>query len=106
MICRIFTIAPGARKMFKKFIDVPSEDLPENEHFCSHALQVTETISLAVSSLDDIEGLIGVLKDLGAAHSSHGLNDEYFDVSLYFHDTCNMQRPKDQCAHVYSITSK
>ena len=68
--------------MFKKFIDVPFEELPENEHFRGHALQVTETISLAVSTLDDMETLIGVLKDLGAAHSTHGLNDEYFDVSL------------------------
>lgn len=81
-LLRIFTIAPASQKMFKKFIDVPFEDLPENEHFRAHALQVTETISLAVSSLDDIEGLIEVLKGLGAAHSSHGLNDTYFDVSL------------------------
>lgn len=67
--------------MFKKFQTVPFKDLPENEHFRGHALQVTESIALAVSSLDDMEGLICVLKDLGAAHSTHGLNDTYFDVS-------------------------
>lgn len=46
---------------------------------------------MAVSSLDDIEGLIDVLKDLGAAHSSHGLNDTYFDVSLIYSETSSFQ---------------
>lgn len=77
---KIFKIAPSTQQMFRKFHDVPFEELPENEHFRHHALQVTETIALGVSSLDDMEGLICVLKELGAAHSSHGLNDEYFDV--------------------------
>lgn len=67
--------------MFKKFCDVPFEELPDNEHFCSHGLHVTESISLAVSAINDVEFLESVLKDLGAAHSTHGLNDSYFDVS-------------------------
>lgn len=78
---RIFTIAPKTQNMFKKFDTIPFQELPENEHFRGHALQVTETIALAVSSLADMDELICVLKDLGAAHSTHGLNDSYFDVS-------------------------
>ena len=67
--------------MFKSFNDVPFEELPSNEDFCAHALHVTETISLAVSSLDDMDSLVDVLKDLGGSHSSHGLQDAHFDVS-------------------------
>lgn len=78
--CRIFTICPAAQEMFAKFRTVPFKDLPENENFRSHALQVTEAIALGVSSLNDIESLSVILKDLGAAHSSHGLKDEHFDV--------------------------
>lgn len=67
--------------MFKSFCDVPFEQLPENEDFRAHGLQVTEAISLAVSTLDDLETLELILKDLGAAHVNYGLDDSYFDVS-------------------------
>ncbi len=67
--------------MFKSFADVPFDDLPEIEEFRAHALQVTETISVAVSSLDDLETLAMVLKDLGQAHTPQGLQDVHFDVS-------------------------
>ena len=81
---------PPAQQLFKSFRDLPFEQLPENEDFRSHALQVTETISLAVSSLDDIEGLLLVLKDLGGAHSSYGLQDAHFDVSHFVSRWCVM----------------
>ena len=68
--------------MFKSFADAPFDELPEIEEFRSHALQVTETISVAISSLDDLETLALVLKDLGQAHSPQGLQDAHFDVSF------------------------
>lgn len=68
--------------MFKSFAEVPFDQLPENDDFRAHALQVTETISLAVSTLEDLETLEMVLKDLGAAHGQQGLQDAHFDVSL------------------------
>lgn len=68
--------------MFKSFKDVPFEDLPDNEDFRAHGLRVTESISLAVATLDDQETLTLMLKDLGAAHHGIGLNQSYFDVSL------------------------
>ena len=71
--------------MFKKFEDLPFDQLPENEDFRAHALQVTESISLAVSAMDDVDGLVMVLKDLGAAHSTQGLQDAHFDVSSAMH---------------------
>ena len=68
--------------MFKTFKDVAFTDLPENEDFRAHGLRVTEAISLAVATLDDMETLLMMLKDLGAAHHTVGLDQSYFDVSL------------------------
>lgn len=67
--------------MFKKFCDKPYEELPEDEHMQSHALQVMETVALAVSSLNDMEELLVVLRELGGAHGSQGLQQAHFDVS-------------------------
>ena len=66
--------------MFPNFRDVPMEQLEEDESFRAHALQVTEAVSLAVSALDDVPSLALVLKDLGAAHSAHGIQAPHFNV--------------------------
>lgn len=81
MDCRIFEIAPHAQKLFKNFSEVTMEEIEENEHFRHHALQVTESVSLAVATLDDMDDLVGILKSLGAAHSPHGLQNAHYDVS-------------------------
>ena len=57
------------------------KEIEENEHFRAHALQVTESVSLAVTTLDDMDELVGILKQLGAAHSPHGLQNAHYDVS-------------------------
>ena len=67
--------------MFKKFSDVPQQDVEENEHFRSHALQVTESLSLAVATLEDMDSVVMLLKDLGGAHTSHNLQTSHFEVS-------------------------
>lgn len=67
--------------MFKNFKEVTIEEVEENEHFRAHALQVTESVSLAVATLDDMDDLVGILKQLGAAHSPHGLQNAHYDVS-------------------------
>ena len=43
-----------------------------------------EAISLAISCLDDIEGLTEILISLGQSHGNKGLVDGHFDVSEYF----------------------
>ena len=68
--------------MFKNFSEVSAEEMVENEHFRGHALQVTEAVSLAVSTLDDMDALVLILKDLGSVHSSHSLQNKHFEVSL------------------------
>lgn len=40
-----------------------------------------EAIAMVVWSLDDLDGLVIVLKDLGAAHCNQSLQEEHFDVS-------------------------
>ena len=67
--------------LFPKFRDIPSDMLKDNEDFRAHALNVTETVDLAVSSLDDLPSLYDVLKDLGCVHWVHGIQDPHFDVS-------------------------
>lgn len=79
--CRIFEIAPQAQKLFKNFAETSMEEIEENEQFRAHALQVTESVSLAVSTLDEMDELVGILKQLGAAHSPHGLQNAHYDVS-------------------------
>ena len=79
--CSIFTLCPPAQKMFKKMQNVPFNELENDENFRSHSLQVMETIALAVSILDDIDGLVGILQDLGMSHGPQGLQDAHFDVS-------------------------
>lgn len=78
---RIFEVCPPVLKMFKKFSDVPYEELSENENLQSHALQVMETVSLAVSLLEDTEELVSALKQIGGSHGSHDLQQAHFDVS-------------------------
>lgn len=80
---RIFELCPPALKMFKKFADVPFDQLPEDEYFQSHAVQVMETVALAVSSLDDTEELAVVLRELGGSHGPHNLQKAHFDVNNY-----------------------
>ena len=77
---RIFEICPHAIALFP-FKDVAKEDWGENEAFRAHGLQVTEAVELAVSSLDDLDGLYCILKDLGSVHCKYGILDEHFAVS-------------------------
>lgn len=76
----IFTICPPAQQMFTKMKDVTFNELEEDEVFRSHSLQVMETISIAISSLDDVKELTSVLQDLGTAHGPQGLKDAHFDL--------------------------
>ena len=39
-----------------------------------------EAIGLALSFLDDVDTLVGVLEDLGAMHVVHGIQDAHFEV--------------------------
>lgn len=80
---RLFKIAPGAVKLFPKFADVELEDLEKDESYRSHALSVMQAVQLAVSSIDDLDGLFSTLKDLGTVHTGLGIQDIHFLVSLH-----------------------
>ena len=83
-MCRIFEIAPGAVQSFPKFRDLPKDEMYSSEPLRAHALNVTEAVDMAVSSLDDIPGLLSVLKDLGSVHCPYGIQDAHFDVSYLY----------------------
>ena len=69
--------------MFRKFSDIPLDQLPQDENLQSHAVQVMETVGLAVSYLNkNTEELIEVLRELGGSHGPHNLQKAHFDVSF------------------------
>ncbi len=52
----------------------------ESEKFKAHALQVLTTVSLAVSSLGDLPGLVPKLRALGLKHAGYGIEQAHYDV--------------------------
>ena len=90
ILSRIFEISPQTQKMFDKFSNASKEEITENEHFRSHALQVTESLSLAVSTLDDMDSLVLILKDLGSLHSTHNLQNAHFEVRCVTKFVCSL----------------
>lgn len=72
-------------QLFPKFQDIPQEELKDSEPFRAHALNVTEAVDLAVSTLCDLPSLYLILKDLGSVHCGQGLQDPHFDVSYIDH---------------------
>ena len=71
-------------QLFPKFRDLPKDEMYSSEPFRAHALNVTEAVDMAVSSLEDIPGLVSVLKDLGSVHCPFGIQDAHFDVSYLY----------------------
>ena len=81
-------MCPHVLKMFTKFNEIPHDQLPKNEHLQSHALQVMETVSLAVSLLDDYDELVSALRQVGGSHGTLDLKQAQFDVSSIAHFNC------------------
>ena len=62
---RLFEIAPETRSMFKPDIDAQAEKL-------------MQTLGLAISSLNDMPTLLGMLKSLGRQHVAYGVKEEHY----------------------------
>lgn len=67
--------------LFPKFANVPVEKLKYDENYRSHATSVMQAVQLAVSSIDDLDGLFSTLRDLGTVHTGLGIQDIHFLVS-------------------------
>lgn len=78
MFERLFQIAPLAVMLFPKFANVPVEKLKYDENYRSHATSVMQAVQLAVSSIDDLDGLFSTLRDLGTVHTGLGIQDIHF----------------------------
>ena len=46
-------------------------------------MSVMQAVQLAVSSVDDLDGLFSTLRDLGTVHTGLGIQDIHFLVSCY-----------------------
>ncbi len=64
---RLFELAPQVRPLFK-------EDLHEQ------GIKLIEMLSYAVSSLDDLEGLVPALEDLARRHLRYGVRAEHYGL--------------------------
>lgn len=80
-IYRLFEISPTLYQLFP-FKD---EEISENNTgLAKHALQVMETIDVAIKMLSngELEKLKETLEDLGAAHSFRSVKSEHFQVIM------------------------
>ena len=59
---------------------MPVEEREENKLYREHAFRVVEAVGLAISFLNDLDSLEGVLEDLGSVHAIHGVQDPHFEV--------------------------
>jgi len=64
---RLFEIAPGLRPMF-----------PTN--LAEQKRKLMATISAAVGGLSDLEGLVPLVKALGARHANYGVTAAHYDI--------------------------
>ena len=81
----ILEIAPAAIALFPKFKDVPASQREQDENYRKHSYTVVDAIGLAVSFLDDLDTLEGVLCDLGSTHAKYGIQNEHFEVLINQH---------------------
>ncbi|KAL5463710.1 hypothetical protein EMCRGX_G032635 [Ephydatia muelleri] len=78
MFERLFAIAPQAVELFPKFANVPIDKLKYDDSYRGHAMSVMQAVQLAVSSVDDLDGLFSTLRDLGTVHTGLGIQDIHF----------------------------
>lgn len=72
--CRLFNVAPHLQELFPF-----SSDLT-NPMFTTHALNVMNTLDLAVQHLDKLDILIPKLRELGQMHAAFELTEVEFQV--------------------------
>lgn len=65
---RLFEIAPEVKTLFA-YSDMQTQ-----------RRKLMQTISVAVNSLRDIEGIVPAIKQLGARHIAYGVTNEMYDV--------------------------
>ena len=74
---QIFTLAPEALDMFK-FKD--DWDKGESEQVNTHVIAVVETITEAISKLEDTSSLVASLRKLGKSHAARGIQPAHYDI--------------------------
>ena len=78
---RLFEIAPDLKELFPFKEDELSD---EHEGLRKHALQVMESVDLAINLLDDSDELVETLVSLGIVHNMSNVRVDSFAVSQIF----------------------
>ena len=75
---RLFEIAPELQELFSFHDEEVSE---ENESLKKHAVQVMESVGMAIGLLHDPKALVSTLTELGIVHHLHQVQLDSFGVS-------------------------
>jgi len=72
ILLTFFDKYPGYQRSFKKFKDVPRQELAENKDFKGHARSVMKALNDVIASIDDPKLMQDALADLGGRHENRG----------------------------------
>ncbi|ESO91927.1 hypothetical protein LOTGIDRAFT_233247 [Lottia gigantea] len=75
---KLFEKAPEAKEKFGFAKD--GEVSLENKQFKAHVRKVLDVFESVVREIDQLEGLLPVLNDLGARHKSYGVPLKYYEI--------------------------
>ncbi|CAN1812663.1 Non-symbiotic hemoglobin 1 [Linum perenne] len=83
--CRIFEIAPSAKKLFPflRDSDVPVEQNPKLKHHAMAVFLMTCESAVQLRKSGKVTVRESSLKKLGATHSKYGVLDEHFEVTKF-----------------------
>jgi len=76
--CRFFTTHPEYQSKFRAFAKVPIENLKDNRSFLMHAMNVMNSITSIVDTLDNPESLVDDLKQIGLNHRKRPIEAIHF----------------------------
>ena len=80
---RLVTQSPHAGLLFPfGGKNLSSAQLMSNDRLRAHGTKVMETVGVAVDSLDDLDALVGVIKDLAARHVGYNVTKQHLEVSI------------------------
>ena len=81
-LCRVFELNPQIKKMMPEFMTAdPIAELNSSRKLFGHSKTLMKCLENAVTSLDDNEGFVAYLVELGRRHQVRPLKAQYLEVS-------------------------
>lgn len=77
---RLISVHPAVAQMFPFGENLSYSQLVQNPTLRAHGKRVMETIGQAVGSLDDLDILVPILRDLARRHVGYSVTRQHFEV--------------------------